>query len=169
MASKRFGATLADVRHEALIDLLGSRCYGNPALAIDGVNAENVETANSVSYSIDGVMYTKAAVAEIDLSALGVLDEEGTAQSAVTAQEDGKDRAYLLVLNAAGTIFIVEGDDVDTGETVRPPQCPNGYAPYGIVKVENASGADFTFGTTDLSTAGVTDTYVNVSVCPASV
>jgi len=36
------------------------------------------------------------------------------------------------------------------------------------VKVANATGSAFTFGTTALSTSGITDTYFDLTMAPAS-
>jgi len=145
-----------------------NRCFGKAGLAIHGANAENVQTTAAVDYSIAGVMYQLAVTAEIDLSALSCITETGAADT-LTAQVTATDRAYLLVLNAAGTAKIIQGTAVATAATCVVPGCPDGYAPLGVIKVANASGSDFTLGTTALSAAGVTDTYFDVSLAPASV
>lgn len=145
--------------------MLGNRAlsYGN--LAIDA-NTENVQTGNAVEFCIDGVLYSKAAVAEIDVSGLAVIDEQGDTTT-MSAQATGYDRIYLLVLNSSGTIKVVQGQAVATGESCYCPGCPAGYAPFGAVKVANATGSNFTFGTTGLDTSGITDTYYNLSGVPA--
>ena len=152
------------IDHAVLQSLLGSRCYGKAGLAIDAA-PQDVETTAAVDYSIDGVMYTLAITAAIDLSATPVINEAG-ATVTMTAQATATDRAYLLVVDAAGTIKVVQGTAVATGATCYCPTCPEGYAPFGAVKVANASGSDFTFGTTSLATANVTDTYYDLSLAP---
>lgn len=47
------------------------------------------------------------------------------------------------------------------------PQDVN-WVPVGVIKIVNASGADFVPGTTNLNTAGLTITYTNCSYLPAS-
>lgn len=145
--------------------MLGTRAlsYGN--LAIDA-NSENVQTGNAVEFCIDGVLYSKAAVAEIDISGLDVIDEQGAA-SAMTAQATATDRIYLLALDASGNIHVIQGQAVATGEDCYCPGCPADHAPFGAVKVANATGSNFTFGTTGLDTSGITDTYFNLSVVPS--
>ena len=154
------------VDHAALRSLLGSRCYGKAGLAIDATPAD-VETTAAVDYSIDGVMYSLGITAAIDLSATPVINEAG-ATVAMTAQAKDTDRAYLLVVNAAGTIKVVQGTAVATGATCPCPTCPEGYAPFGAVKVANGTEDDFTFGTTSLATVGITDTYFDLSMAPAT-
>lgn len=154
----------SDIDHAALRSLLGARCYGKAGLAIDATPAD-VETTSAVDYSIDGVMYTLAITAAIDISAAAVIDEAG-GTTTMTAQATATDRIYLLVVNAAGTIKVVQGTAVATGATCPCPGVPSGYCAFGAVKVANASGSDFTFGTTSLATANVTDTYYDLSLAP---
>lgn len=144
-----------------------NRCFGKAGLAIHGANVENVQTVAAVDYSIAGVMYQLAITAEIDLSALSCITETGAADT-LTAQVTATDRAYLLVLNAAGTVKIIQGTAVATGGTCGVPGCPESYAPFAALKVANASGSDFTLGTTALNAANVTTTYVDVSLAPAT-
>lgn len=46
------------------------------------------------------------------------------------------------------------------------PDLPAGHFPVGVVKVVNATGADFVPGTTALDAASTTVTYTNVAVMP---
>lgn len=158
---------LSDSPYAYLRSLLGTRSHGKAGLAIHGANVENVQTVAAVDYSIAGVMYQLAITAEIDLSALSCITETGAADT-LTAQVTATDRAYLLVLNAAGTVKIIQGTAVATGGTCGVPGCPESYAPFAALKVANASGSDFTLGTTALNAANVTTTYVDVSLAPAT-
>lgn len=158
---------LSDSPYAYLRSLLGTRSHGKAGLAIHGANLENVQTVAAVDYSIAGVMYQLAITAEIDLSALSCITETGAADT-LTAQVTATDRAYLLVLNAAGTAKIIQGTAVATGGTCVCPGCPESYAPFAALKVANASGSDFTLGTTALNAANVTTTYVDVSLAPAT-
>ena len=145
-----------------------NRCFGKAGLAIHGANVENVQTVAAVDYSIAGVLYQLAITAEIDLSACDFITETAGADT-VSAQAKNTDRAYLLVLNAAGTVKVIQGTAVATAGTCVVPGCPDGYAPLGVIKVANGNSATFTLGTTGLDAAGVTDTYYDVSLAPASV
>lgn len=158
---------LSDSPYAYLRSLLGTRSHGKAGLAIHGANVENVKTTAAVNFSIAGVMYQLAITAEIDLSALSCITETGAADT-LTAQAKNTDRAYLLVLNAAGTVKIIQGTAVATGGTCVCPGCPESYAPFAALKVANASGSDFTLGTTALNAANVTTTYVDVSLAPAT-
>lgn len=164
--ARKVGPTLGGIGGNLERLMHGTRTLTFATLAIDGTNAENVQTGNAIDFCIDGVLYTKATVAEIDISALDVIDEQGVA-SAMTAQATAKDRIYLLAIDKSGNIHVIEGQDVDTGEDAFCPGCPADHAPFGAVKVANATGSDFTFGTTDLDTSGITDTYFNLALVPS--
>lgn len=157
----------ADINHAAMRHMISNRAYSKGVLAIDGTNAENIQTSAAVDYSIGGVMYQLAITAEIDVSGLGVIDETGTATT-LTAQADLTDRIYLLVLNTSAAIKIIQGAAVATGETCYCPTVPENYCAFGAVKVKNATGSAFTFGTTALSTSGITDTYFDLTMAPAT-
>lgn len=144
----------------------GNRVYSFGALAIDAA-PENVETTAAVVYCIDGIMYSKAAVAALDISTLDVIDEQGNA-AAMTAQADNTDRAYLFALDKDGNVHVIQGQAVAAGANCYCPGCPEHHVGFAVVKVENASGADFIFGTTSLAAAGITDTYLNLSTSPAN-
>jgi hypothetical protein len=163
------GSRIDDINphQEALLHLLGNRALTSGGIVIHGANAQNVKTVSAVTYIVNGVFYSKAAQTEIAVGSLTFLDENGNT-SAVTAQADGKDCIYLLALDASSNIRVIQGEDVATGGTALWPKCPPEHAPFGAVKVANASGSDFTFGTTALSAAGVTDTYYDLSVVPAA-
>ena len=137
-------------------------------LAIHGTNTENVLTANAADQIINGVFNALAADTEIDISALSFYDGDGNLLSAVTALADGYEAKYVLANNASDTqiccigwpMLTSQGDDADW------PNVPTGYAPFGGIKVVNASGADFTIGTTALDASGITDTYYDLGFVP---
>lgn len=153
-----------DIDHADLRQAIATRAYSKGGIAIDAAPAD-VETVAAVDYSINGVMYQLAIQAAIDVSAAGVLTESG-ATAALTAQAIGTDRIYLLVLNAAAVIKVVQGVAVPTGETCYCPRVPPGHCAFAAVKVANASAGAFTFGTTSLATAGVTDTFFDLTIAP---
>ncbi len=160
-------SSYADIDYAALRHVIANRAYSKGVIAIDGTNTENVQTSAAVDYSIGGVMYQLAITAEIDVSGLGVLTEAG-ATTTMTAQADLTDRIYLLVLNTAGAIKVIQGAAVATGATCYCPSVPDSYCAFAAVKVKNATGSAFTFGTTDLDTSGVTDTYFDLTMAPAT-
>ena len=138
---------LQDVQSAVMRQLVGTRCLSSAGLAIGTSSAAAVKIANTVTYSIGGVIYTKTT-AEI-------------AFTDTTVQADGTTKYYLLSLNAAGTGLI------STGTANDLPNPPADYCPIGYVKVV-CDGAAFTPGTTLLSASGITDTYVNITVLPLS-
>ena len=159
---------LSDSPYAYLRSLLGTRSHGKAGLAIHGANLENVQTTAGIDFSIDGVVYSFGLAGEIDLSALTVIDPDTGDTTTISAQADDTDRIYLLALTSAGAVRIIQGVAVETGETCYCPQCPVTLAPFAALKVANASGSDFTLGTTALNAANVTTTYVDVSLAPAT-
>lgn len=156
----------ADIEHADLRQAIANRAYSKGGIAIDATPAD-VETTAAVVYSINGVMYSLAIQAAIDVSTLGVLTEKG-AVTAMTAQANNTDRIYLLVLNTSAAIKVIQGAAVAAGSTCYCPNVPPNHCAFAAVKVANASGSAFTFGTTSLATAGVTDTYFDLTMVPVS-
>lgn len=155
----------ADLDHASIRNAVANHAYSKPGLAIHGTNKENALTAAAIVASIAGVMYTKAAVTEIDLSALAVIDETGATKT-LTAQATATDRIYLLVMNSSATLKIVQGVAVATGATCKSPRCPSDYVAVGAIKIGNATGSAFTFGTTAMNTASITATFYDLAMAP---
>jgi len=154
-------ATIQDLGRQSDRDLHGNKVFNSGALAIDA-NPNDVETTAAVNYTIKGIFYQLAAQAAIDLSTLTGLP--------TTALADGYTQIFGLEVNAAGTISVVYGEQISTAaitagtqELDWPVASSTSTVVFAAVKVGNASGSDFTFGTTSLATAGVTDTYYNLS------
>ena len=150
--------TIESVSDAALKFLIGNRVLGSAALEI-GTTAANVATG-AFDYMVDGIIYSKGAVAA------------GTAFTDTTPLADGNTAMYLLAIDAAGTITIINGEPTPIvagqPDDLRVPACPLDHTPIGAVKVAT-SGADFTPGTTDLDAGTVTDTYYNFGVAVRSV
>ena len=100
--------------------------------------------------------------------ASGNLDVSAVAGYAPTALATGKQRYYLVTLaEADGAVGITEGADHASAAVM--PVATAGTIAVGWVKAVNASAGNFTFGTTNTDTAGMTVTYGNLSVAdPAS-
>lgn len=162
------GNSLADLTSADLRALIGNRGLGKPGWDI-GAAANDIEFNAAVTWCIDGVTYEKVTSGsypdDVDVSGLTFMTEAG-ATTAVSALATGYDAIFLVVGTTSTTFRIVQGTAVATGGDCYCPKCPAGYAPVGAVKVANASGSDFTFGTTNLSTANVTDTYFDLSAVP---
>lgn len=171
--------TLTQVNDQGLRRALGDRCYSYATLAINAGGAATIKTTGATAYSVDGVMYTKAA-----LAAQSIVVTHNLFGGAVTGngpaayiQPANTTAIYVVALDAAGNVAIVQGGYA--GQQILLPQgvvqtakfeapvVPVGYAPIGYLKV--ALGATtFTAGTTLLDAANVTVTYVNVSALPAT-
>ena len=84
---------------------------------------------------------------------------------------DDKGCALVFGVNAAGAVQLVQGalqslDATSAEFIIAPhfPRLPDDFCPIGYVIVANASGSDFTTGTTDW--ADVTTTFVDVAMMP---
>lgn len=168
------------LRQGVLRTIIGGGCLTKVGAAIHGGNAENMLTASAANYIINGRFYTKAAQTEMDISALYRLEKDdatpfeaeswsvAAAAGGFTAIADDFVCKYLFVLDSSGNIRIVEGTQVAITETAEWPDIPDdgSYVPFCGVEVKNESGANFTLGTTELSTGGVTDTYYDLAYVP---
>jgi hypothetical protein len=166
----------ADVR-KALLD----RCYTKGVLAINAGSAATVKTTNALVFSIDGVMYTKAALAAQAITVThGAYGELVAAGPAKYTQPVLTTVYYLVCLNAAGTVAVVQGSyagqiqtfandlsKVFTGTGAIPDE-PAGYTAIGAFKVALANAATFNPATTALDATDVTVTYYDLSVVPAT-
>jgi len=154
-------------QQEGLLHLLGNRGMSLPGFAIDAAATQDVETANEYQYSINGIGYTKAAQTGIDISAATFVNGEGTTVDIANIADDYQ--GYLMaVIDSAGTIKFTQGPIVAITATVTRPRCPANHCPIGDVLIYNESGAAFVVGTTGLDTSGVTDTYADLMIVPAT-
>jgi len=139
--------TLESITDAALKFLVGNRVMASAAVAI-GSTASQVATG-AFTFMIGGQIYSKTAVAA------------GTAFTDVTPQPANTTAMYLLAINAAGTITIINGEPTPIVDgqpsDLRVPACPLDHAPLGAVKV--VTTAAFIPATTLLSAGTVTDTY----------
>ena len=175
-------SSLSKVRDAELRRLLGNQCLSKVTLAINAGSAATIKTTGATIFSIDGVLYTKAALLAqsfaVTHNACG--EAVGGDQPPAYVQPVLTTVFYLVCLNAAGTVAIVQGSyegqsiaypndlsKVLTGKGGRPKE-PEGYTAIGVVKIALAGAATFTPGTTALDAANVTATYYDVSRLPAS-
>lgn len=145
------------IKHE------GTACYSMAGLGI-GSTASQISIAApngaGVDYSINGIMYHKADVAS-------------AAITAAAAQAVSTSCLYLICLNAAGTVSSVKGVEVPTADITQGlkqlqyPMPVVNTCPIGAVRVDTDGSTTFTAGTTLLSAAGITDTYINLGTIPA--
>lgn len=159
---------------------LANMVFTKGVLAINAASAATVKTTNAIVYSVDGVMYSKAALSAQAFSALVAADLSSafanyTQPSGLTGfyvQPASTTAFYVLAMNAAGTVRTVQGTydnqplvpNVNTavGKSIVP-DVPPGFTPFGIIKIV-LGATTFTPGTTALDAASVTATYYDVSV-----
>lgn len=142
---------LKDLQDEALRTLLGTRCYTKAVAAI-GSAAAKVKTTAAISYSINGIMYTKGATDD-----LWVLSGKTVPASSTCY--------FLLCLDATGASVVVQGTSTGHGEIPKTSGIPTA-CPIAELKVVTSAAGTFIPGTTELSAAQVTDTYTDLACIP---
>jgi len=159
---------MSNLTNNAVRTAVLNMCFGDAGLAIHGVNTENVLTANAVEMSVNGVWNTLAAQAEVDISGLTFYNGDGDVLTAAPVVQTAYEAKFVLARNSADTIICCCGFEIATADTEEPdwPVVPDGYTPFGGIKVVNATGSDFTIGTTGLDTANITDTYYDLCNIP---
>lgn len=175
---------LSDLNSAALSALLGNVNLTKGVLAINAGGAATVKSTNAYTFTVNGVQYTKAALAA---QAITVTHDEYGNAFAGYVQPAGVTAYLTLALNAAGTVAVVQGTYAGQKPAADPtigvgsaynngtsfigrgavPDLPAGYTPIGVIKVVTAGAATFTPGTTLLDAANVTATYFDVCLLPA--
>lgn len=114
----------------------------------EGTNAATIKTTNTVAFVVGGKFYSYSAT-------------DNVAVTAATQQAVSTYCLYLVSINAAGTVTTTKGTAVAT-DTAVLPALPASSAPLGYFKVATDGTHTFTAGTTDLSAAGITATFVDL-------
>lgn len=114
-----------------------------------GTTASKVKITNAITYSIDGANLAKGATDDFwTLS--------GTTVAASSFQK------YLLLIDAAGAASVMEGtQSTVSAAAVVLPSLPQSKAVLGVLTVATSAAGTFIPGTTLLSAAQVTDTYID--------
>ncbi len=127
-----------------------------PTLGIKAAESPTVKSGSAFSALVGGVKVTKAA--DTDMSAIaGTL---ATAKSAL----------WAFYIDSSGTISTSTktADAADAAAALAlKPATPINKVELGYLIVSNATGSNFTGGTTALDLTGVTATYVNAAPVPA--
>lgn len=154
------------LRHRSLLDMLLNLGLSDGGLA-EGTNANTFQNAAAINYLVKGQFYSKGATDNVAFTA-------ATGADAFVAQPDLSTCYYLICLDASGNFRVVQGrDSLKSRAQGKPapgeiPNVPsNTYTVVGVLKIVT-SGGTFTPGSTDLSAAGVTDTWYDVSCIPAN-
>lgn len=150
----------------------GNLCLGKAGLA-EGTNAATIQIAAAITFTVNGIMYSKAITDNIAIAYTAPDDTyNSVANGSFTGGANGSVRLYGIFINAGGTVSIKPGPIVDVaalaaGEVaLQWPAPERDKACIGAVRVQLTSGTAFIPGTTDLGAAGVTDTYYDCVAVP---
>lgn len=161
--------TLRDSLNEVERELNGFRNTTAAVLAINIAAAATFKTTSAYVYLCDGIFKAKTALAAQAFSA------------GHTVQPIGLTCYFTVGLDAAGNVTTYQGQAASgaaiaaalaTGLAATTvlgliADVPNGITPVGLIKVVTTS-ATFTPGTTALDAAGITVTFFDVAVLPAT-
>lgn len=146
----------------------------------EGTNANTIQSTATVTFVIDGRFYSKSATDNIAISYAGPSVYQAAAggvqsvNGGFTGGANGSTRLYLVCLDTSGNVSIVPGQIVDSAELAAGrialmfPDAPNGVCPVAAMRVALTAGTTFTPGSTDLSAAGVTGSFINLASVPAN-
>jgi len=167
---------LQDLTSAPARDLLGNMAYSKAALAI-GTTKSAINTTAALNYTVNGVMYTKAAMTS---QALTGYSRDGKQLGNTYVQPANTTVFYTISINAAGTTVAATQGTYAGQPLTSPayggvsavgdglvPNAPDGFTPFGVIKVVTGS-ATFTLGTTLFDAANLTSTFYDVGVLPQS-
>lgn len=144
-----------------------------------GTTAGTVKTAAAINYILDGQFYTKAITDNMSIAYTGPQVYQapggvGTINGSFTGGPNGSTRLFLLCLNAAGALSVVPGAIVDSADLaagrvpLQFPDEPFNVCVIGALRVAVTANTTFTPGSTGLSAAGVTSSFINLADTPAT-
>lgn len=162
---------------------LGTSCLVKAVLAINAAAAATVKTTNAITYVIDGILYSKVALAAQALAPIS---------GAFYTQPANTTVYYTLALDAAGNVRVVQGtyagQPLNTGGVVTVgdgtvPDVPDLsvasmdtsgnqtpatiWCPFGVIKVVTGA-TTFLAGTDALDKASCTFTFYDVMYLPSN-
>ena len=176
-------AKLNDLTSVALLQLLSAFNTAKGGLAINLGGAATVKTAAALQPVINGVQYTKAALAA---QAINITHDAQGSAALGFVQPSGVTVYYTLGTNAAGAVSVSQGTFNGQRYSADPsvglgsasamgtsfigngaiPDVPAGFAPFGVIKVVTAGLATFTAGTTALDATNVTASFFDIALVP---
>lgn len=123
----------------------------------EGTNANTWKTTNTLTYTSNGVFKSKGATDNVAFtSGIGTVPPSSAA-------------LYACWIDGSGNFSNSRGPVVDAADPCPVPTPPAANLTLvGLIKVVTNSSTTFTPGSTDLSNAGVTDTYADCMVMPGS-
>ena len=122
----------------------------------EGTNANTFKTANTLTFTNNGVFKSKSATDNLAFST-------GTALAASQAC------LFAVWIGSTGTVTTTQGPIVAAGDPCPvPTAAASNLTLVGLIKVTTSSAATFTPGTTDLSASGITGAYSDCMDMPGS-
>lgn len=122
----------------------------------EGTNANTFKTANTLTFTNNGVFKSKAATDNLTFST-------GTALAASQAC------LFAVWISSGGTVTTTQGPIVAAGDPCPvPTAAASNLTLVGLIKVTTSSAATFTPGSTDLSASGITAAYSDCMDMPGS-
>lgn len=151
----------------------------NSGALAEGTASATIQIAAEIKYILDGRFYTKAITDDIAISYTGpdvyvAPTGVGSLNGGFTGGVGGSTRIYGIFLNAAGDVSILPGPIVNTADlaagraALQFPTTPANVCPIGAMRIALTANTTYVPGTTDLSAAGVTDTFYNLADMPAN-
>lgn len=168
---------ISDVTNLAIRQMLSTMAglFTKHILAINAGGAATIKTTGAIQYCIDGVMYTKAALAAVVLSTVAAVQQYMTGLVGYYVQPANTTAYYLVCLDSAGNVRVFQGPyagytmvTVDSGlpftynAAVIPDVDLFTYCPIGLIKVQTAA-ATFTPITDALDKAAITFTFFDLA------
>ena len=172
--------------HKGQRNMVGSRCFSLGTLAIKTGGSADAKTTTAIGYSLadTGVIYTKAAMATVDLSGLTAVHSNNPDKTINNDSTNGdvlvRQGSNGLVIATANQVYIIltldasgnvrgYADEIvaNTATAKRPELDLTSEAAFGEILISNASGSNFTVGTTALDASNVTVTFTNLSFIPS--
>lgn len=175
-------ASLQDLRSTAL------RAPGNmtfvSGLLAAGTNAGTFKTVtNTIVYAFDGVLKTYAPTDNIAVAAPTAAQLANEYQKwtlySISATDVARTFYMVFAFDSAGTVTTFQGTYSGQDLTGRGgnmakgdgliPQIPDGFVPFGIIKIANPATLAFVPGTTALTTASSrVVTFTNINILPSA-
>lgn len=175
---------LDDIFDGAIKLAFAAKTVSAHVFAATGGATATVQTTGAIVSHIGGVTRSRAAISAQSLAPTH--DIFGNAGAAAYVQPNGTTVYYVLGVNAAGTIAVVQG--TFQGQNLVPPvtsgvgalansgtsfvgdgsipNLPAGFAPFGLLKVVTGGSSTFTPGTTLLNAAGLVNTFWDINLIP---
>jgi len=139
--------------YDLLKKMLMNQCLSPGGLAMSAGTKDQPKTVNTISFMIDGVLYSKAAA-----------DPLGAWTVGHTGLGNSEEDYYLMCVDSGGTLSTVEGAIVAAAAGCVLPAVPAGVCAIGAIKVVTGAGGTFVPDTTLLDDADIVATYEDLAM-----